>query len=397
MGNQIRRPEKNGNQLGFKMKRLKQLILIFLISTLSLSAKDYYIYCATESEDEVALIRFDGTTAHVEKRIPVGVWPVEIEGPHGITVSPDGDYWYLSMAHGLPYGHLYKYKTGTDEMVDRIELGLFPATMGISNATGLIYIVNFNLHGGHTEPSTVSIVDPDEMIEIDRVETGIMPHGSRLLNNGLKHYSVAMMSGTLYEMDAMTMQISRTMSTASPKMNDHSAHNMKKMDHSKMNMGMKKNSKMAKMDHKMPPEKPTWVYPHPNDNLIYVVNNGTDNVVEIDVKKWKVVRTFKTDKAPYNCEVSRDGKHLVVTYKGAAKTGVWDLKTGKEIAKFNNTRKVTHGVVISPDNRYAFVSVEGIGKEPGSVEIFDLKELKPVAVAEIGKQAGGIIFWKMEN
>jgi DNA-binding beta-propeller fold protein YncE len=379
------------------MKRLFQLVLIIIIGASGLSAKDYYIYCTAESEDEVALIRFDGKTAHVEKRISVGVWPVEIEGPHGITVSPDGNYWYLSMAHGIPFGYLYKYKTGTDEMVDRIELGLFPATMGISNATGLIYIVNFNLHGGHTEPSTVSIVDPDEMIEIDRVETGIMPHGSRLLNNGLKHYSVAMMSGTLYEMDAMTMQISRTLSTASPKMNDHSAHNMKKMDHSKMNMGMKKNSKMAKMDHKMPPEKPTWVYPHPNDKFLYVVNNGTDNVVEIDVKKWKVVRTFKTDKAPYNCEVSRDGKHLVVTYKGAAKTGVWDLKTGKEIAKFKNTRKVTHGVVISPDNRYAFVSVEGIGKEPGSVEIFDLKELKPVAVAEIGKQAGGIAFWKMTD
>ena len=95
--------------------------------------------------------------------------------------------------------------------------------------------------------------------------------------------------------------------------------------------------------------------------------------------------------------MSQDGRHLVVTYKGAAKTGVWDLKTGKEIAKFNNTRKVTHGVVISPDNRYAFVSVEGIGKEPGSVEIFDLKELKPIAVAEVGKQAGGIAFWKMED
>ena len=379
------------------MRRIIKTTLIYTFTICVLCAKDYYLYCATESEDEVALIRFDGKVAHVEKRISVGVWPIEIEGPHGITVSPDGDYWYLSMAHGLPYGHLYKYKTGTDEMVDRLELGLFPATMGISNATGLLYIVNFNLHGGHTEPSTVSIVDPDEMIEIDRVETGIMPHGSRLLNNGLKHYSVAMMSGILYEIDAMTMEITRTIATAPPKMNSHSGHNMKKMDHSKMNMTMKKKGKMAKMDHKMPPEKPTWVYPHPNDNLIYVVNNGTDNVVEIDVKKWEVVRTFKTDKAPYNCEVSRDGKYLVVTYKGAAKTGVWDLKTGKEIAKFNNTRKVTHGVVISPDNRYAFVSVEGIGKEPGSVEIFDLKELKPVAVAEIGKQAGGIAFWKMTD
>ena len=374
--------------MGKNMKKIFQFIIstIFILSTLI--GGDYYIYCTAESEDEVALIRFDGKVAHVEKRIPVGVWPVEIEGPHGITVSPDGNYWYLSMAHGLPYGHLYKYKTGTDEMVDRVELGLFPATMGISNATGLLYIVNFNLHGGHSEASDVSIVDPEEMIEIDRVETGIMPHGSRLLNNGLMHYSVAMMSGTLYEIDAMSMEVKRTLSTAPmKKMNNHSGHNMKKMDH----------GKMSSMKHKMPPEKPTWVYPHPNDDFLYVVNNGTDNVVEIDVKKWKISRIFKTDKGPYNCEVSSDGKYLVVTYKGAAETGVWDLTKGKEIAKFKNTRKVTHGVVISPDSRYAFVSVEGIGKEPGAVEVFDLKKLQSVAVAEIGKQAGGIAFWKMDN
>ena len=175
----------------------------------------------------------------------------------------------------------------------------------------------------------------------------------------------------------------------------HSMHNSKKMDHGHKNDN-KTMGKMA-MDHKMPPEKPTWVYPHPNDDLLYVVNNGTDNVVEVDVKEWKVNRIFKTDKGPYNCEVSRDGKYMVVTYKSAAKTGVWDLKKGKEVAKFNNTRKVTHGVSISPDSRYAFVTVEGVGKEPGAVEIFDLKKLKPVAIAETGKQAGGIAFWKMTD
>jgi hypothetical protein len=259
--------------------------------------------------------------------------------------------------------------------------------------------VNFNLHGGHEEASTVSIVDPDEMIEIERVETGIMPHGSRLLNNGLRHYSVAMMSGMLYEIDAMTMELRRTLSTAAKpmKMEKRSSHKMEKMDHGKMKMGGMKKGAMAKMKHKMPAEKPTWVYPHPNDKLLYVVNNGTDNVVEIDIDKWQVVRTFKTDKAPYNCEVSQNGKLLVVTYKGAAKTGVWNLETGKEIAKFKNSRKVTHGVVISPDSRYAFVSVEGIGKQPGAVEIFDLEKLKKVAVAEIGKQAGGLAFWKMTD
>ena len=308
------------------------------------------------------------------------------------------------MAHGMPYGHLYKYETGTDKFVERVELGMFPATMEISKATGLLYVVNFNLHGGHSKASTVSIVDPDEMVEVERVETGVMPHGSRILNNGLKHYSVAMMSGMLYEIDAMSMEVSRTLQTSPPmkmKKGKHSSHSMHSMhDSKKMDHGHKNDNKaMGKMamDHKMPPEKPTWVYPHPNDDLLYVVNNGTDNVVEVDVKQWKVNRIFKTDKGPYNCEVSRDGKYMVVTYKSAAKTGVWDLKKGKEVARFNNTRKVTHGVSISPDSRYAFVTVEGVGKEPGAVEIFDLKKLKPVAIAETGKQAGGIAFWKMTN
>jgi len=391
--------------------KIKKIFFTFALISFSsaTTTKDYYLYVCAESEDEVALIKFDGKKAVVEKTIPVGVWPLEIEGPHGITVSPDGEHWYLSMAHGMPYGHLYKYETGTDKFVERVELGMFPATMEISKATGLLYVVNFNLHGGHSKASTVSIVDPDEMVEIERVETGVMPHGSRMLNNGLKHYSVAMMSGMLYEIDAMSMEISRTLQTSPPaspmkmksKKGKHSSHSMHSMHNSKSmsnkdKKGMAAMGKMA-MGHKMPPEKPTWVYPHPNDDLLYVVNNGTDNVVEVDVKKWKVNRTFKTDKGPYNCEVSRDGRFLVVTYKSAAKTGVWDLKKGKEVAKFKNTRKVTHGVSISPDSRYAFVTVEGVGKEPGAVEIFDLKNLKPVAIAETGKQAGGIAFWKMTD
>ena len=155
---------------------------------------------------------FDGEEGKVIKDIPVGVWPLEIEGPHGITISPDGKHWYLSLAHGFPYGHVYKYETGTDKLIDRVELGLFPATMQISNATGLLYVVNFNLHGKH-EPSTISIVDPEEMIEVNRIETGVMPHGSRITNNGLKQYSVAMMSGTLYELDVLKFEVSRTLFT----------------------------------------------------------------------------------------------------------------------------------------------------------------------------------------
>ncbi|MBF89237.1 MAG: hypothetical protein CMG75_06140 [Candidatus Marinimicrobia bacterium] len=350
------------------------VIFLMLLNKI-IFCNNYFVYVTAESEDEVALVRFDGIDIHLEKRIPVGVWPLEIEGPHGINISPDGKYWYLSMAHGMPFGHLYKYKTGNDEMIDRVELGLFPATLQVSFATGLLYVVNFNLHGPHDEASTVSIVDPDNMIEIERVETGVMPHGSRLSNSGLKHYSVAMMSGELFELDAVRMEVTRKLSM----------ENHHKIKHHK------------NIHHNMPKEKPTWVYPHPNDEYLYVVNNGTDEVVEIDVNKWTVSRRFKTDRGPYNCEVSDDGKKLVVTYKTASKTGVWDLDSGKELGRIKNTRKVSHGVVISPDSKFAFISVEGIGSEPGSVEVIDLNKIKLVAQQDIGKQAGGIAFWKMEN
>ena len=372
------------NKKDFIQKLIFTVLFLLLIIN-PLKGRNYYIYVTAESQDEVHVVKFDGKKAVVIKDIPVGVWPLEIEGPHGLTISPDGKYWYLSLAHGFPFGHVYKYETGTDKMVDRVELGLFPATMQISAATGLLYVVNFNLHGEH-EPSTVSIVDPEEMIEIKRVETGVMPHGSRLTNDGLKQYSVAMMSGMLYEIDVLQFDISRTLFTGRNKQTNMQ-HSMGSMDHNKP---MKKHTK-----HKMPKEKPTWVYPHPADTHVYVVNNGIDNVVEIDLKKWAITRQFKTDKGPYNCEVSQDGKYLVVTYKSAAKTGIWDLNTGQELVRLKNTRRVTHGVVISPDSRYAFVSVEGIRGEPGSVDVFDLKKLTLVDHAEVGKQAGGIAFWKM--
>ena len=360
-----------------------RLLLIVIIFLSTIKGREYFIYVTSESQDEVHLIMFNGQVGKVIKDIPVGVWPLEIEGPHGITVSPDGKYWYLSLAHGFPFGHVYKYETKTDKLIDRVELGLFPATMQISNATGLLYVVNFNLHGEHY-PSTISIVDTEEMIEVNRIETGVMPHGSRITNDGLKQYSVAMMSGTLYELDVLKFEISRTLFTG---INKH-----KNMNHS---MGSMNHKNMK--SHKMTKEKPTWVYPHPNDRYLYVVNNGTDYVVEIDLNKWTISRKFNTDKGPYNCEVSPNGKYLVITYKSAAKTGIWDLKSGIELARMKNTRRVTHGVVISPDSRYAFVSVEGIRGEPGSVDIFDLENLVLVDHVEVGKQAGGIAFWKMSD
>ena len=368
-------------------KQILSLLLLTLAIGWTAQAQTYYVYVAAESEDQVAVVRFDGEQAEVVKTIEVGTWPTEIEGPHGLTVSPDGAYWYLSIAHGLPFGKVVKYKTGTDEKIGEAELGLFPASMQISAMTGLLYVVNFNLHG-KMEPSSVSVVDPEMMIEVARTTTGIMPHGSRLTPDGLKHYSAAMMSGELFEIDALTFEVTRRIHTGTGKAT---------MPAMKADAHTHKPGMTMPMDADAKPPKPTWVQPHPTKPLAYVANNGTDEIVEVDLEQWTITRRFKAEGAPYNLDVSPDGKYLVASLKKGAATGIFDLSTGEQIARIANSRKVTHGVALSPDGRYAFISVEGIGGEPGSVDVIDLQTMTLVATAETGKQAGGIAFWKIDG
>ncbi|MFT5048875.1 MAG: DNA-binding beta-propeller fold protein YncE [Chlamydiales bacterium] len=334
----------------------------------------YYVYVTAESADEVYLTRFDGTDVSVQARIPVGYMPTEIEGPHGLTVEPGGEHWFLSMAHGKPFGTLYKYRTSDNRVVGDVELGLFPATMQISEATGLLYCVNFDLHGDMS-PSSVSIVDPDEMVEVARVETGAMPHGSRLSPDGTRHYSCAMMTDEIFEIDASGFERLRTL---------------------RIGDGTGFAARSPSGDHHKAVTKPTWIMPHPSKPVAFVCLNGAAQVVEVDLDDWRVSRRFPTARAPYNLDLTRDGKRMVVTYKGAASIGVWDLETGLELKRIETTRRVTHGVVISPDGRYAFISNESVGGDPGTLDVIDLKSLERVASVEIGLQPGGIAFWKME-
>jgi DNA-binding beta-propeller fold protein YncE len=101
-------------------------------------------------------------------------------------------------------------------------------------------------------------------------------------------------------------------------------------------------------------------------------------------------------RAPYNLAVSPDGKTLVATLKAARSVEFFDLQSAKSLGTAETSTTVVHGVVISPDSKYAFVSVEGVGAEPGKVDIFDIGSRTRVASVEVGQQAGGIAFWKME-
>jgi len=367
------------------------LLLIYTGAADFAFAQTYFVYVAAESDDEISLISYDAVSggAQIEQNIEVGEFPTETEGPHGMRVGPDDGHWYFTLAHGIPYGYMYKYKAGTNEKVGRVELGMFPATFDYSPVTGWFYVVNFDLHGDHV-PSTVSVVDPVEMVEIDQVETGVMPHGARISPDGMRMYHASMMTDEVIVLNTVSLEIEKRISLTDKTDGHHS------MGHHSTAMASSDDHNMESVKHN-PEVKPTWVDPHPSKPFIYVAGNGNNKIYEYSTETWEKTREWDTDKGPYNLEVTPDGNLLVVSYKGAGRTGIWDLNSGEELANLENSRKVTHGVVTTPDSKYAFMSVEGIGGEPGSVEVVDLEKKEIVAVVETGKQAGGITFWKMEN
>ncbi|MGC2450938.1 MAG: hypothetical protein WA477_25055, partial [Candidatus Sulfotelmatobacter sp.] len=245
------------------------------------------------------------------------------------------------------------------------------------------YVANANFHGDMV-PSSISVVATDQMIEVKRITTCTMPHGSRLNHAGTKHYSACMMDDMMVEIDTSKFAVSRYfVVTPGKEMGMTGAPYPAGMD-KKMSMG----------EHK-PVCTPTWAQPSNDGSTIYVACNQSNEIVAVNTADWTLARRFPAGNGVYNLAMTKD-RRLIATNKRGQSVSIFDPVSGKELARIPTKRKVVHGAVVTPDDRYAFISVEGVGDEPGTVEVIDLKALKTVATVDVGPQAAGIDFWKTE-
>jgi DNA-binding beta-propeller fold protein YncE len=139
-------------------------------------ARDYLVLVASESVDRVALVRFGPTGARVEREKYVGWSKMEVAGPHGVAITPSAREYFVTIAHGTPFGKLVKYDAATDTQLGSVMLGNFPATAQVSPDGALVFVVNFNLHGD-METSDVSVVAAKEMVEIARIRIDVEQSG----------------------------------------------------------------------------------------------------------------------------------------------------------------------------------------------------------------------------
>ena len=317
----------------------------------------YRILVASESGDIVTQLTWDGTALKTVKVVPVGIMPADIDGPHNVTASPDGKYWYVTIAHGTPYGTLWKMAAGGDTVVAKAPVEMFPTTISLTPEGDLAFVANSDFHGDHPRVNVITIVQTVTMASLTNLPACDMPHGVRVNHAGSVIYVSCMNSDEILEIDRQAFGVQRRHKTG-----DGSQHGC----------------------------APTFVSVSPDDRRLYVACNHGNTLQVLDAATLALVKEIPTGAGAYNVEPSADGRWVLVTNKKAQSVSVVDAQLLAEVARISTSKKLPHGVAYAPDGRWAFISVESIGTDPGAVDVIDVWTLTRVASIAVPLQPTGI-------
>jgi YVTN family beta-propeller protein len=341
-------------------------------------APAYRILVASESGDIVSQLTWDGTALKTVKVVPVGIMPVDIDGPHNVTVSPDGKSWYVTIAHGTPYGTLWKMAVPGDTVVAKAPVEMFPTTISLTPEGDLAFVANSDFHGDHPRVNVVTIVQTATMAALTNLPACDMPHGVKVNHAGSVIYVSCMNSDEILEIDRQSFRIQRRHKTgqASPRA-------MAGMHGGPAGTA----PSPAPAAHAC---SPTFVSVSPDDRRLYVACNHGNTLQVLDATTLALVKEIPTGAGAYNVEPSADGRWVIVTNKKAQSVSLVDAQLLTEVARIATSKKLPHGVAYAPGGRWAFISVESIGTDPGAVDVIDLWTLTRVASIAVPLQPTGI-------
>ena len=150
-------------------------------------------YVANQGCDIVSV--FDANSQTLMRYIDVGSKD-DIESPHQIKVSHDGNYWYTIFFSGTTF---QKYDARDDSFVEEVEIGVGSwNTFRISSDNKYAYIVNWSASG------SVAIVDLENMELIKKIDgSGVFewPHGSMINPSNDVLYVTAQHGNFIYKVD----------------------------------------------------------------------------------------------------------------------------------------------------------------------------------------------------
>lgn len=308
-----------------------------------------YVYTANES----------GSISKIDVATNKVVETIKDEGsPHNVQVSPDGTVFAYTSAvmmeenqtgHGSMSmnGSAVFYDAETGKEIARVEVGEHPAHIVFTEDGKYVLVTN-------NEDNNVSIINAKTYKLINNVTVGKGPHGFRISNDSKYAYVVNMGEGTVSVVDIENNKELKKI----------------KIGSTPITTGITKDGK-------------TLVVTLNAENAVAIVDLATDKIEKIQVGV-----------GPAQLYLDADDKYVFVANQGTEENpsntvSKVDLTTKKVVTNIE-TGKGSHGVVVSPDNKYVYVT----NMYEDTVSVIDNAANKVIATITVDGEPNGISFKK---
>lgn len=340
------------------MLRTLLLAVSFLGLAGPVGAAAQVVLVGLESEDAVAVV--DPVAGTVLRKIPVGISGEDVEGVHALTVSPDGRYYYLAIAHGWPNGSVWKLTSAKDSLAGRANVGLFPATMAITPDGTWLFVANYNLHG---DPGldTVSAVHTPTMTEVARIPVCTKPHGMVASHDGKWIYASCTRDNVVRKIDVASLSVvdSTNMLTEQDRAEGSTCY-------------------------------PAGLALSADDSKLYVACHRHAEIRVVSTAPLGMItNTIQTGDGPYLIRLDPGGRRLWVPNRNDGSFTVIDLADERPLATRQASASHPHTFAFGPDGT-VYLSTESHGVVPGAIDVIDPETLEIRRSIEVGLQATGV-------
>ncbi|MDY7230076.1 YncE family protein [Hyalangium rubrum] len=339
-------------------------------------------------DDTLSLLDLDtmGSASWGElARIPVGLNPVELEGPHHTAASPDGAFYYVGISNYVPGGgsgphgahgagtadgYCLKMDARTNRLVGSVRVDRNPGDVILSKDGRTLYQTHFDLlkiadaaRRGVTDErqmdSRLAILDAETMTRKAMVPVCPAPHAVRLSPDSRRAY-IACWSDevAVVNLEDPSYPVTR------------------------VDVAINAGSAVT------PRHEPYALTVSPTTGAVWVSSLASHSVQYIDPVTLTAdpTRTVILDGSPMFGTFTADGRILYMPYQSVEAIAVIDAATGtkSDIPLAPSGCINVHQVELTPDERHGLVVCEGDHVGPGTLHVVDLAERTVVKTVRVG-------------
>ena len=153
-------------------------------------------------------------------------------------------------------------------------------------------------------------------------------------------------------------------------------------------------------------KRPRGIHPSPDGHFLYIALSGSaiagpgvdesklpppdrsaDGIGVFDVRQNKLIRIIPSGTDPENFDVTRDGRTIIVSNEDDARASIVDIATGK-VTKTFPVGEEPEGVKVSPDGRFAYVTSEN----NGTISVIDIASETLIKTFKVGHRPRSVAF-----